>query len=87
MHWVQDFIQATVIMALGMGVTFAFLGALIFAMQTTAKIIARFAPAPEPPPAQLAALSAAQDMDKGAVVAAIAIAVKKHHADKKRGIL
>jgi oxaloacetate decarboxylase gamma subunit len=81
MGWIQDFLQATVIMVLGMGVTFMFLGALIFAIQMMAKIVARYAPVPEPLPAPRAAAPARDD---GAIVAAITVAVKKYHADKKR---
>jgi oxaloacetate decarboxylase gamma subunit len=80
MTWLQDFVQATVIMVLGMGVTFMFLGALIFAIQMMAKIVAKFAPVPEPLPAPRAEAPA---MDNGAIVAAITIAVKKYHSDKK----
>lgn len=80
MGWFQDFIQATVIMVLGMGVTFAFLGALIFAIQMTAKLVAKYAPAPEPLPAPRVAAPARDD---GAIVAAITVAVRKYHADKK----
>ena len=87
MNWSQDFIQATVIMVLGMGVTFAFLATLIFAMRTTAKIIARLVPAPEPLPASRTAAPVAFDRNEGEVVAAITIAVKKHHADKKSSTL
>ena len=84
MNWFQDFIQATVIMVLGMGVTFAFLGVLIFAIQMTAKLVAKYAPAPAPLPAPRAASpAAAPGRDEGAIVAAITIAVKKYHADKK----
>lgn len=80
MTWLQDFVQAAVIMVLGMGVTFCFLGALIFAIQMSAKIIAKYAPVPEPLPAPRVA---APVRDDGAIVAAITIAVKKYHADKK----
>jgi len=84
MGWFQDFIQAAVIMVLGMGVTFAFLAALIFAIQITAKIIAKYAPVPEPLPAPRSGVPAvAAGGNEGAIVAAITIAVKKYHADKK----
>ncbi|HMK44756.1 MAG TPA: OadG family transporter subunit [Dissulfurispiraceae bacterium] len=82
MNWLQDFIQAAVIMILGMGVTFAFLGTLIFAIHLTAKIVAKYAPAPKPLPAAPAAV-AASVRDEGAIVAAITMAAKKYHADRK----
>lgn len=80
MVWFQEFLQATVIMVLGMGVTFCFLAALIFAIQVTAKLVAKYAPAPEPLPSPRVGVPARDD---GAIVAAITIAVKKYHADKK----
>jgi sodium pump decarboxylase gamma subunit len=88
MGWIHDFIEAAVIMVLGMGVTFCFLAALIFAIQLTARIIAKYAP---PPPAPLPASQGGSSVtpsakDEGAIIAAITIAVKKYRADKKSGI-
>jgi sodium pump decarboxylase gamma subunit len=79
MNWLQDFVQASVIMVLGMGVTFCFLAALIFAIRIVAKIVAKYAPTPEPVAVPRAAAPARDDR---AIIAAITIAVKKYHADK-----
>lgn len=83
MGWIHDFTQAVVIMMLGMGVTFSFLVALIFVIQVSARIIAKYAFEPEPVPPPRAAIPGVQAKDASDVIAAITIAVKKYHADKK----
>ncbi len=82
MAWIDNFWQATTIMVIGMGVVFLFLAILILMMQMAARVIAKFAPPPEP--AQPGAMAAAPARgDDGAVVAAIAAAVKQYTADKQ----
>jgi len=81
---IHDLAQATVIMVLGMSVTFIFLAVLILAIHVSSKIITKYTP--EPSPLSLAPKPISQAKGDGAVVAAITIAVKKYHNDKKRKI-
>ena len=76
MTWMDNFVQATVIMCLGMGLVFLFVASLVVLIQLSARILSNYAeeeaaaaPAPAPAP------SAAND---GAIVAAIAMALHKH---------
>ena len=79
MTWMDNFVQATVIMCLGMGLVFLFVASLVVLIQLSARILSNYAEeeaaaaAPAPTP------SAAND---GAIVAAIAMALHKHSPSK-----
>ena len=74
MTWMDNFTQATVIMSLGMG-----LASLVVLIQVSARLLAKYAPE-EPAPAPVKAAPAQND---GAVVAAIAAALRQYSSDKK----
>ena len=73
MTWMDTFIQATVIMCLGMGLVFAFVASLVVLIQISARVLSKYID--EEP---VVAPSAAAGGDQGAIVAAIALAMKKH---------
>ena len=80
MTWMDNFVQATVIMCLGMGLVFLFVSTLVVLIQCSARILSKYAEeeaaaAPTPAPAP----SAAND---GAVVAAIAMALHRRSIEK-----
>jgi len=76
MTWMDNFVQATVIMCLGMGLVFLFVSSLVVLIQISARVLSKCAEnealsAPTPAPA------AAND---GAIVAAIAMALHKKNS-------
>ena len=83
MSWMDNFTQATIIMILGMGLVFLFVASLVVLIQISARILgkaalAEAAAAPAPTPAvPLAAPVATLAVDnQGALIAAIATALK-----------
>ena len=83
MSWMDNFTQATIIMILGMGLVFLFVASLVVLIQVSARILgkaalAEAAAAPAPAPAvPLAAPVASLAVDnQGALIAAIATALK-----------
>ena len=83
MSWMDNFTQATIIMILGMGLVFLFVASLVVLIQISARILgkaalAEAAAAPAPTPAvPLAAPVAPLAVDnQGALIAAIATALK-----------
>ncbi|GEM_PF-5321152 len=81
MDWFHNFTQAIIIMVLGMSVTFIFITVLIIIIQINSKIIAKYVREPEPSLQPIKTLH--QNKDDSSIVAAITIAVKKYHQDKK----
>ena len=79
MVWMDNFVQATVIMGLGMSVVFAFVATLVVLIQVSARVFSKYI-VEEPVVAQRAALPA---RNQGAIVAAIAAAMKHHSSDRK----
>ena len=79
MTWMDNFTQAPVIMCLGMGLVFLFVASLVVLIQVSARLLAKYAPE-EPAPAPVKAAPAQND---GAVVAAIAAALRQYSSDKK----
>jgi len=78
MTWMDNFVQATVIMCLGMGLVFLFVASLVVLIQISARILSKYAEdealaAPTPAPASAAA-------NNGAIVAAIAMALHKKNS-------
>ena len=79
MTWMDSFIQATVIMCLGMGLVFAFVATLVLLIQISARVLSKYIEV-EPATVPSAAASGAKE---GAIVAAIASAMKQYSSDKK----
>lgn len=79
MTWMDNFVQATVIMCLGMGLVFAFVATLVLLIQISARVLSKYIEE-EPVTAPSAAVSG---RNEGAIVAAIAIAMKQYSSDKK----
>ena len=80
MTWMDNFVQATVIMCLGMGLVFLFVSTLVVLIQCSARILSNYAEEEAAPaPASALASPAAND---GAVVAAIAMALHRRSIDK-----
>ena len=79
MTWMDNFTQATVIMCLGMGLVFLFVASLVVLIQVSARLLAKYAL--EEPAA--APASAAPAQNDGAIVAAIAAALRQYTSDKK----
>lgn len=79
MTWMDNFVQATVIMCLGMGLVFLFVSALVVLIQLSARILSNYAEEEAAAPASAPAPSPANN---GAIVAAIAMALHQH-APKK----
>ncbi len=79
MTWMDNFTQATVIMCLGMGLVFLFVASLVVLIQVSARLLAKYAP--EEPEAAPASVAPAQN--DGAIVAAIAAALRQYSSDKK----
>lgn len=78
MTWMDNFLQATVIMCLGMGLVFLFVSSLVVLIQISARVFSKYAHE-EHAVAPVATASAAS---QGAIVAAIAMALKKHSSNK-----
>ena len=96
MSWMENFTQATIIMILGMGLVFLFVASLVVLIQISARILGKASlaetlavPTPAlatPLPAPVAAAPApsappAAD-NRGALVAAVAVALKLHTEGK-----
>lgn len=79
MTWMDSFIQATVIMCLGMGLVFVFVATLVLLIQISARVLSRYI---EEEPATVPS-AAAPRANEGAIVAAIATAMKQYSSDKK----
>lgn len=79
MVWMDNFIQATVIMGLGMSVVFAFVASLVVLIQVSARVFSKYNVA-EPVLAPRVALPSG---NQGAIVAAIAAAMKQYSSDRK----
>lgn len=78
MTWMDNFIQATVIMCLGMGLVFLFVASLVVLIQISARMLSRYVenePVAVPSPAAPAA-------NQGAIVAAIAAAMRQYSSHK-----
>ena len=79
MTWMDNFTQATVIMCLGMGLVFLFVASLVVLIQISARVLSKYI-TEEP----AAAPSTAQPVrNDGAVVAAIATAMKQYSSSTK----
>ena len=79
--WIDTFTQATVIMCLGMGLVFLFVASLVVLIQVSARVLSGFVEA-EQVAAKAAAPVAAPVKNDGAIVAAIAAAMKHHSSGK-----
>jgi sodium pump decarboxylase gamma subunit len=79
MTWMESFIQATVIMCLGMGLVFLFVATLVLLIQVSARVLSKYIKE-EPATAPSAVAPGANE---GAIVAAIAAAMNKYSSDKK----
>lgn len=79
MTWMDNFVQATVIMCLGMGLVFLFVSSLVVLIQLSARIMSNYAEEEAAVPAPASTPSAANN---GAIVAAIAMALHQQ-APKK----
>lgn len=77
MAWIDSFIQATVIMCLGMGLVFAFVASLVVLIQISARVLSKYIK-DEPVAVPAAAQSGG---NQGAIVAAIAAAMKQHSSN------
>ncbi len=75
MTWMDNFMQATVIMCLGMGLVFLFVASLVVLIQISARVLSKYI---EEAAVAAAAPSAASGGNQGAIVAAIAAAMKQH---------
>jgi sodium pump decarboxylase gamma subunit len=80
MSWMENFTQATVIMCLGMGLVFAFVATLVLLIQISARVLSKYIEI-EPAIAPSAGIPAGGN--EGALVAAIATAMKQYSAHKK----
>ena len=79
MTWMDNFTQATVIMCLGMGLVFLFVASLVVLIQISARVLSKYI---KEEPA--AAPSTTQPVrNDGAVVAAIATAMKQYSSSTK----
>lgn len=79
MTWMDNFLQATVIMCLGMGLVFLFVSSLVVLIQISARFFSKYAH--EEHVATPPGASASAD-GQGAIVAAIAMALKQHSLNK-----
>lgn len=78
MTWMENFTQATVIMCLGMSVVFIFVASLVVLIQVSARVLSNYV---EEEPAAAPSV-AATGGNKGAIVAAIAAAMKQYSSNK-----
>ena len=79
MTWMDNFTQATVIMCLGMGLVFLFVASLVVLIQISARVLSKYIkeePAAAPSTAQ-------PGRNDGAIVAAIATAMKQYSSSTK----
>lgn len=77
--WIDTFVQASVIMCLGMGIVFMFVASLVILIQVSARVLANCAEEEAAP----AAPAAAPAKNDAAIVAAIAAAMKLHAQRQK----
>ena len=75
MTWMDNFVQATVIMCLGMGLVFLFVSTLIVLIRCSARILANYPD--EDAAAASPAAAAPPAANDGAVIAAIAMALHR----------
>lgn len=80
MPWIDSFVQATVIMCLGMGLVFAFVATLVVLIQISARVLSKYI---EEEPVVAASATALPTRSDGVIVAAIAAAMKQYSSDKK----
>ena len=80
MTWMDNFTQATVIMCLGMSIVFLFVASLVVLIQVSARVFAKHLAAPP-----VAAPAAAGT--QGAIVAAIAAALKQYSLDQNKPVI
>ncbi|KAF0183248.1 MAG: hypothetical protein FD164_806 [Nitrospirae bacterium] len=80
MSYLDTFAQAALVMVLGMGVVFFFLATLVVSLKTMSRLLAKYA---VPEPLAVPQAAAPPRRDEGAVVAAIAIAMRQYLNDKK----
>lgn len=78
MTWMENFSQAIVIMCLGMGLVFLFVATLVVLIQISARVLSKYIKE-DPVAAPVAAISARND---GAIVAAIAMAMRRYSSGK-----
>lgn len=79
MSWMDNFTQATIIMILGMGLVFLFVASLVVLIQISARILGKAAlaeAAAAPAPVPVAPVAPLAVDNQGAVIAAIATALK-----------
>lgn len=82
MTWMDNFMQATVIMSLGMGLVFLFVASLVVLIQVSARILSGCT-VDEPATAKAAPSPARPAPAEGAIAAAIAAAMKQYSSSKK----
>ena len=80
MTWMENFTQAIVIMCLGMGLVFLFVATLVMLIQISARVLSKYIKE-EPVAVPAAAIIPANN--DGAIVAAIAIAMRRYSLGKK----
>lgn len=82
MSWMDNFMQATVIMSLGMGLVFLFVASLVVLIQVSARVLSNYAEE-EQAPAPAASSAARPATADGAIAAAIAAAMQQYSSSKK----
>jgi sodium pump decarboxylase gamma subunit len=75
----ENFTQATVIMCLGMGLVFVFVATLVVLIQISARVLSKYI---EEEPIAVPA-TVIPPKDNGAIVAAIAFAMRQYSSGKK----
>ena len=81
MSWLDNFTQATVIMCLGMSIVFLFVASLVVLIQVSARVFSKHIEAPP------VATPAASGGNQGAIVAAIAAAIKQYSLDQNKPVI
>lgn len=84
MTWMDNFTQAIVIMCLGMGLVFLFVGSLVVLIQVSARVLSTYIKAETlaPPAPTAGSPNVTPDANQGAIVAAIAMAMKQHSSSR-----
>lgn len=81
MSYLDTLLEAALVMVLGMGVVYFFLAVLVVSLNLMSRVLARYA---VPEPVIVPQVPAPVRTDEGAVVAAIAIAMKRYLSDKNK---
>lgn len=81
MSYIDTLLEAALIMVLGMGVVYFFLAVLVVSLNLMSRVLAKYA---VPEPVIVPQVPTPVRTDEGAVVAAIAIAMKRYLNDKNK---